>query len=695
MNDLMTYDFRGMATRYNVLCDDGRVILPGAFDHQDGERVPLVWHHGHQDISNVLGHAILRTVPGVGMAMEGYFNSTISGQNAKEVVKNEDIRFLSIWANKLNQVRDYPIKHTGQLAVGVRKGQIREVSLVFTGANPGASIEDVVVHASDESAPDFLLDDGVIIHSGEELETMYHYDEDDIYHAESEEKMPVGFFGLRDGNGLIVELIPMYEGDEPPTKEEAQEMLEEGGYLTHAGGSETIGDILSTFNKSQKMLLDIMIHNYVMGDTMGADEVLMEHSGRTIQDVFNTLTEKQKNALVFALEEIADPEQDMGFDEPITHSYKTGETTMKRNIFEDQQAAFARQSDSNDEELLQIVHMARQTNASSLRQTFASQAGDILSHAPGEGTAGTDYGIANVDYLFPDARNVDPGGPRWYNTQPAEWVDKVMGGTRKVPFSRIKSMYADITAETARAKGYITGAKKDEQVFNVLRRVTTPTTVYKMQRLDRDDVVEITDFDVVRWMKGEMQIKMREELARAILISDGRSAGADKVSEDNIRPIYTDDDVYAHKILFASDDTVHDMMDAIISAQLHYRGTGQATLFMPPSFMYSLLLLKDTTNRRLYASLEALANALNVKEVVPVPYMENVTRDVDVDTLTLKAILVNPGDYTVGMNNLGKLNFFDDFDLNYNQYQYLYETRMSGALTIPKSAIVFEQTDAV
>lgn len=292
-----------------------------------------------------------------------------------------------------------------------------------------------------------------------------------------------------------------------------------------------------------------------------------------------------------------------------------------------------------------------------------------------------EYGIENIDYLFPDAKTIT-STPEYIQRR-TEWVTKVLNGVKKSPFSRVKTVVADITAEEARARGYVKGNLKKEEVFKLLRRKTEPTTIYKKQKLDRDDMIDITDLDVVAWIKGEMRLMLDEEIARAILIGDGRSEiSEDKIDETRIRPIASDDDMYSHKVDITPGSSPEDTIEAMIRARAAYRGNGQPVLFTTLPFLTDMLLLKDKMGRRLYSSKEALATELLAKEIVEVEVMENTD---------IKAIYVNLPDYTAGADKGGEISMFDDFDIDYNQHKYLIETRMSGALTKPKSAVVIRE----
>ena len=387
---------------------------------------------------------------------------------------------------------------------------------------------------------------------------------------------------------------------------------------------------------------------------------------KTIGDVFNELTEEQKNVVYYMMgklnEEITDDDDN---DE--------GEKEMKHNIFD--------RDDMNNDKVLS--HSEMKTIIDDARR-YGSMKDSFIAH-----------GIEDINYLFPDAKNVD-ATPRFISRDMG-WVNKVMTGVHHSPFSRIKSIFADITEEDARAKGYIKGKMKKDEVFSLLKRTTTPTTVYKKQKLDRDDVVDITDFDVIAWLKTEMRTMLDEELARAYLVGDGRlSSSDDKINEQNIRPIWTDDDLYTIKATFTvgasatADDKAKAFIRAAIKARKNYKGSGNPVLYTTEDVLTDCLLLTDTTGRDLYDSVEKLAKKLRVSEIVTVPVMENLSREAASKTYDLFGIIVNLNDYNVGADKGGAVNMFDDFDIDYNAQKYLIETRCSGALTVPYSAIAIE-----
>ena len=581
------YDFSGWATRNDIKCADGRTIRQNAFADNDGTTVPLVWSHIHDDPSQVIGHALLENRPN-GVYAYGKFNNTESGQIAKELVSNGDIRSLSIYANHLKQ-RGGDVLH----------GAIREVSLVLAGANPEAYIEFPTLAHSDEEV------DECVAYFGELEEGLK------LRHADDE-------------------------------KEEKEPASEEGTELAPEEGKEP-----------KKMTNN-------------------DKNDKTVQDVFNEFTEEQKNVVYFligqALEDAGATDED--------------EDDMKHNIFEND--AMNGNDILSHADMENIFRDAKRTG--SLKEA-------VTEYLDGGELAHGTYGIDNIDYLFPDAKNYTDT-PTFISRETG-WVTKVMGGVHHTPFSRIKSQYANITEDDARAKGYIKGKQKKEEVFSLLKRSTTPQTVYKKQKLDRDDVVDIVDFDVVMWIKGEMRQMLDEELARAILVGDGRLASDDDhISEDHIRPVWTDDDLFTIKATVAKGETdaatAKAMIDGIIRSRKEYKGSGTPTLFTTEDFLTEMLLLEDQIGHKLYKTESELATTLRVSEIVTVPVMENLTRTVGEETVTLAGIILNLDDYNVGADKGGEVNMFDDFDIDYNQQKYLIETRCSGALTKPFSAIAVE-----
>lgn len=595
------YDFGGWATKANLLCSDGRVIMPDAFAHNDGQRVPLVWNHQHSDPDHILGYADLENRP-EGVYAHCKFNETDTGNVAKQLVQHGDIVSLSIYANGLTEKKSH-----------VTHGNIREVSLVLAGANPGAGIDSVTLSHGEDN------DDEGIVYSDTSLDLATEVSHSDDTNSE----------------------------------------------LSHAD------------NNSDKKSED--------------DE-------ETVMDVFNTLNEKQKNA-VYAMIGAAYEATPPAKDEENTN--EEGDTDMKHNVF-DTDVQKENQVLSHSD-ITAIISDAKRTG--SLRDAaIAHNAGEITHAATDDDGHQVTYGVANIDYLFPDARNItrEP----LFIKRDTGWVTVVMNAVKHSPFSRIKSIFADITADDARAKGYLKGKQKVEEVFTLLKRSTTPTTIYKKQKMDRDDVVDITDFDVVSWIKSEMRVMLDEEIARAILVGDGRStASDDKINESNIRPIWKDDSLYTIKAtvqLGASETETtkgKKFIKAVLKARKNYKGSGNPILLTTEDVLTDLLLIEDTNGRNIYESVDKLATALRVSKIVTSPVLENQTRagvelvDGDTKTRTLMGIIVNLADYTVGADKGGAVNLFEDFDIDFNQQKYLIETRCSGALTKPYSAIAIESME--
>lgn len=604
---MVKYDFHGWATRNDLKCSDGRVIRRDAFKGCDGKIVPLVWNHRHDDPSNVLGHALLKNQED-GVYAYCTFNESEAGKAAKLLVEHGDISALSIFANQLKQEGS-----------NVLHGDIKEVSLVLAGANPGASICNVVRH-------------------GEMVE-----DEADIY----------------TGEDFILEHNSMNDF----TEEQLAALKGPKGPKGDIGPKGPNGDSLKEEDK-------------------------MASNEETVGDVFETLTEKQKTVVYALIGQALEDEKDNKDNDE-----EDGGENMKHNVFDnvDPETTMIHADD-----MQAILADARRTG--SMREAvenFAQDRGcdsNSLFHA--------DYGIENVGYLFPDDRSVT--NEPIFVSRNMDWVSKLMNNIRHTPFSRIKSLFANITEDDARAKGYIKGNLKKEEVFTLLKRSTSPTTVYKKQKMDRDDVVDIVDLDVVAWIKKEMRIMLDEEIARAILVGDGRvSSSDDKIDPIHIRPIWTDDDFYTIKqtVSVASSDNdstiAKNFIKQCIKARKNYKGSGNPTLYTTEDMLTDMLLLEDTTGRVIYESAAKLATTLRVKEIVTVPVMENLTRTDDTSKVhTLLGIIVNPNDYTIGADKGGAVNMFDDFDIDYNQQKYLIETRCSGALTIPYSAIAVEKVSA-
>ena len=404
-----------------------------------------------------------------------------------------------------------------------------------------------------------------------------------------------------------------------------------------------------------------------------------DDSKETVQDIVDSMTEKQKKVLYSLVGEAASKNKEKPDSATNNIEENNGGKEMKHNLFN--------QDEAKEEDNV-LCHDAMKTIIKDAKRC-GTLGESVLQHAD-------EYGITNIEYLFPDAKSIE-AAPGFVKRQMG-WVDKVFNGVHHTPFSRIKSVFADITEDDARAKGYIKGKLKKEEIFSLLKRTTSPTTIYKKQKMDRDDVVDIKDFDVVSWLKTEMRMMLNEEIARAVLVGDGRLASSDdKINEENIRPIWKDADLYSVKcaVSAAATDTESvkavAFIESVIRGMEDYEGAGDPTLYAPTGIVTDCLLLKNTLGEFLYKSVAELATTLGVKEIVKVPVMKNLSRtDNDGNKFDLMGIIVNLSDYNIGADKGGEVNMFDDFDIDYNQQKYLIETRCSGALVVPKSALVME-----
>ena len=629
------YDFSGYATKYNIKCADGRTILPKCFAHQNGTRIPVVYQHNHKDVSQVIGHADLEERPD-GVYAYVSLNNTANGLNAREQLMHGDYDSFSIWADELQE-------NMGRVA----HGMIKELSLVLAGANPEAKIDNVAFAHSNGFIED--MPDKAIIYSGEEIE----FDEDFIAHANVDD----------DGNETVDDILKSLNADQSGAVADLLEMTEE--HLKHGSIDESKYDMedieanLATLNQKQKDVVMALVGE--LGDTIAHDGFEDDDDDDEFEGEFGEEFEPE------------DPEDPNNYEE---------EEIMHDNIF-DAQTAQDFLSEANA-----IVHDAFTNKVSSLKEEFMQH--DALQ-----------YGIGNIDYLFPDAKNLNV--PPEFIKRDMDWVSTVLNGVHHTGFSRVKSMFADITVESARALGYIKGHLKKEEYFSLQKRVTTPQTIYKKQKLDRDDILDITDFSVVVWLKAEMRLMLNEEIARAILIGDGRSAESDDhISPEHVRPIWTDHELFTTRIQDETEEEGWETADErakayirlIIKNRKKLKGSGNPTLFITEDLLTDMLLLEDGIGHALYDTVEKLATKLRVKTIVPVPVMENATRVVgegqSAVTWQLGLIMVNLTDYNVGSDKGGEINMFNDFDIDYNQEKYLMETRISGALIKPKSALVLE-----
>ena len=601
-------DFSGYATKAGLKCSDGRTITPDAFKHQDQATVPLVWQHGHNEPSNVLGYANLEHRED-GIYCYGFFNDTEQAQNAKTLVQHGDIKSLSIYANNLTEK-----------AKQVLHGFIRELSLVLSGANPGALIDNVTLaHADGEMV---TLDDEAIIYTGLELQ-----------HADPNPP------ATTDSTATTAATDPATEGP-------------------------TVQEVYDAMTPLQQDVVHYMV---------GAALELQTTGGAAAQSSIEPNTESTANNVESNIEVTKEATSNLAHDD---NNEEEGRR-MSRNVFEEQSGGKKEEEHTLTHDAIKgIVDDAKRTG--SLKEAVEAYA---LKH-----------GIDNIETLFPDARAITETPD--FDSRRVEWVSNVINGTKHSPFSRIKSLVADVTYDEARARGYVKGNFKEEEWFAVSKRTTTPSTVYKKQKLDRDDIIDITDFDIVMWLKGEMRLMLDEEIARAILIGDGRNvADGDKIKDPvgaadgaGVRSILHDHDLYTAVINVDDSAPPPDVVDAVISSMQYYKGSGSPTLYTTLPVLTSLLLARDSLGHRLWKTPAELASEMGVSDVVTVEAMEG--------EVGLIGIIVNLKDYTVGADKGGEVNFFDDFDIDYNQYKYLYETRISGALTKIRSAMAIMRAPA-
>lgn len=593
----MAPDFSGWATKEGMRCADGLTIGKGAFKHGAQKmKVPLVWQHQHDGVKNVLGHVTLEHRDG-GVYAQGYFNDTEDGLHAKSMVEHGDVDSMSIFANQLKKQNNV-----------VNHGNIREVSLVLAGANPGALIENVYIQHGDGDLA--VVDGEAVITTG-----LY------FSHSDSEEADDTEGAKMADEN---------QDGSEKTVEQVLESMTDEQRGAVKWVAEEAVKTALEAEKTDEETVQQ--------GELLDGDEILA-HINKEIEKGFTEMHNIFEN----------------------NGKSAAGGDTLRHSI------------DAADE--AQIFDAMKSTGS-------ARRYLEELAHA------GT-YGINSIDLLFPDAKTIE-NSPQVISRR-VEWVDKVLGAVNRRPFSKIKSIQADLTGPEARARGYIKGNEKADEVIALLKRTTGPTTIYKKQKLDRDDIIDITDFDVVAWLKWEIRYMLDEEIARAILIGDGRSAASpDKIKDpagsndgNGIRSIFKDADLYAVKVVLPANINVKARIKEIAASRRLYRGSGTPTLYTTDAEITAMLLLEDNLGRRLYDTEAALASALRVKEIVAVEVME--------DEVQLLGIIVNLVDYTVGTNKGGELTFFQDFDIDFNQEKYLMETRASGALTRPKSALVIQR----
>lgn len=612
----MEADFSGYATRADIRCSDGRTITPDAFKHQDTIEVPLVWQHNHDSPTNILGHAVLEHrgsdhPDGAGIYCYGYFNDTEAGQTTKALVVHRDVKALSIYANGLVEK-----------AKTVLHGAIREVSVVLSGANPGAFIDNIRLAHSDGEIE--TLAEEAIIYTGLEIEHAAG-DEEVLEHAE----------------------------DDKSTDSSSDD------------DTETLREIYDGFSEKEKEVVHFMI-----GAALEQAETGGEDADKGVQHSADGADE--------SVSDDDNNDDDTTNDEgDLTH--QEGDN-MSRNQFEHGNGITGGTLVGTDiDTSKRLSHADLEKIVKAAKAPGGSFKEAVLAHA-------AEYGIDNIELLFPDAKAIE-STPQFISRR-MEWVSTVLNGTKHSPIAAVKTLLADITGPEARAKGYVKGNRKEEEVFALLARSTRPATIYKKQKLDRDDMLDITDVNVVAWLKAEMRLMIEEELARAILVGDGRSAAhPDKVKDPmgavdgvGIRSVLHDDDLYSIKTELPSNVDSKSVVKELVRRMDDYRGSGNATMFISRSSLTDMMLEEDRFGRPLYANRAELSDKLGVGTIVTV--------DLFTEYDGLFAIIVSLSDYTVGSNRGGELTSFEDFDIDFNQYKYLQETRLSGALTKPFSAIV-------
>lgn len=623
-------DFSGWATRNDTKCADGVTIRQNAFAEQSGKKVPLVWQHKHEEPVALLGHAYLENRP-EGVYAYAYCNDTESGEHAKNVVRHGDVSNFSIFANKLKKI--------GQ---NIMHGTIREVSLVLAGANPGAIIDVPYIEH---------------VYSDEDITEAYIYhDDDELYVSHSDD----------------------------------------GGKMDN----RTVGDVVDSMTDEQRDAMEFMIQASLEEALSHSDEdyddddeeyVYVDEDGNVVD------VDDDDDVVDIDVDDDEDDEEYVYVDEDgNVVDVDEEDDNVRHNVFENDYEGYTDDYISHAE-FAAVVENASKSGRSSLGAALNDAFGeDTIQHAfpTNEGGGEQKYGMSNIEYLFPDYRMTEdmPG----FIKRDTGWISNFLNAAYRSPFSRIKSVFANITEDEARAKGYVKGKEKVEEVFILLKRVTAPCTVYKKQKIDRDDILDITSFDVVRLIKAEMRIMLDEEIARAALIGDGRAAShQDKIKEDGIRPIAKDASLYNIRLDLTAKNTddatvrAQKFIDNIIRKRKEYKGTGMPTLYITEDMLADLQLMRDTTGRDLFTSVDQIANKLRVKEIVAVPVFDGFKLD---DTKPLVGIIVNPYDYGFGTDKGGEVSMFDDFDIDFNQYKYLMETRCSGALRVPYSAITITMT---
>ena len=644
------YDFSGYVTKNDLRCSDGRVIRAGAFADQDGVKVPLVWNHDHRNMSNVVGHAMLENRDD-GMYGYGVFNDTPNGVNARELVAHGDICAMSIYANKLKQ--------SGS---DVLHGVIREVSLVYAGANPGAYIDTIISH-----------EDGA-----DEEAIMYFNQPLDLSHGE-----------VKDSE----------KGDKQDDKPNAN--------------GETIEEFFNKLPKEKRVVAEYLIAMALKDDdsAIHSDNDVEDkneaddNDNRTVGDIWKTFTpyeQKVIKAIIgYAITEKTNQESKNNDSSDNEKENDQEEKSMNHNAFDTTPMDDPMDGVLTHADQLEVIKMAKQQG--SLRAAIADYAEscDHLQH-----------GIENIETLFPDYKDVKPGAPELLTDELA-WVTTVMNGVHKSPISRIRTRQVDARGRKFRGKGYTKGnLKKEGGNAKLISRTTDPCTVYVKDSIHRDDIIDITDFDVVTYIYNMQRAGLNEEIATAVLFGDGREEGdEDKIPEDKIRPIWTDDELFTiHRAVdiagmknkLQGTDTskrfgdnfieTEAIIEANLDARIEYKGSGSPVMFAAPQLVNTMLMARDLNGRRIYNGIDELKSILNVSAIYTVEQMNGLTRqNSDDETMEVQAIILNLNDYSLGATKGGEITQFNQFDIDFNKEKFLLETRCSGALTKVKSCVVLEK----
>lgn len=645
------YDFSGYATRNDIKCTDGRIIRAGAFADQDGAKVPLVWNHDHRGMENVIGHALLENRSD-GVYAYGVFNETKNGINAKELVEHGDICAMSIYANKLKQN-----------GPDVTHGVIRELSLVYAGANPGAYIDSVITHedGADEEAV-IYFDQAIDASNGE----LTHEDK---------------------------------ETQEKDSKEEPEKKPDETPKKT----PKEIIDGLSEKKKKVAVLIIRMSPKIDEIDTINdSKEQSVSDKGETVADIWETFTDEEKKAVYAVIGTAKENNESSDDGDEEEDNDNKEEKVMRHNAFDKETQTETVDGVLTHSDQEAILALAKSKSCGSLREAMEQYAGE---------TDHLQHGIDEIETLFPEYKDVKPGAPELV-TDNLGWVTTVMNGVHKSPISRIRTRQTDARGRKIRGLGYQKGnLKKEVGNVKLMSRTTDPYTVYVKDSMNRDDILDITDFDVVSYEYNLLRMALNEEIATAVMVGDGREDGdEDKIPEDKIRPIWTDDELYTiHKAVdvagmktkLQGSDTSKNfgdnyieteaIIEAALDARIDYRGSGSPAFFCTPQLVNTMLMARDLNGRRIYNSIDELKTILNVSAIVTIEQFAGLQRTVDTNKMALLGIMVNLDDYYVGATKGGQITQFNQFDIDFNKEKYLIETRISGALTKIKSAIVLEK----